>query len=173
MALLYAQVQLVYEGILIRGGMTIGQVFVDNVRIFGPAFVEAYELESQFARYPRIVLSPKILKALETDLLLRNEDHPLEVEKEFIYNLLRQGDDGIWFIDYLFAFEEEVEFDDYHKLLTQHQDMITKASNFTEEVTGLALKYNWLTKYHNSTLTRLLKKWGQTIATFLRSDRYT
>jgi hypothetical protein len=47
-------------GLLIRGGATIGRLYHHGGVVFGEALVEAHELESGTAIYPRIVLSHKI-----------------------------------------------------------------------------------------------------------------
>lgn len=44
-------------GYLVRGGVSLGDAFVDDDGCFGPAVEEAYLLESEYARYPRILLS--------------------------------------------------------------------------------------------------------------------
>lgn len=140
----------------VRGGVTIGPVSVGEQRIFGPAVIDAYDLESQFARYPRIVLSPVVLKTLDNDPLLRAHHHSAEQEKEYIYNLLRQGGDAVWFIDYLYAFATELDHpEDYYEMLVRHRALITGAANSVGGLTSLALKYNWLAHYYNATLARL------------------
>ena len=168
MDLLHAQGELIFKGILVRGGVTIGPVAVGEQRVFGPAFIDAYDLESQFARYPRIVLSPTILKTLDNDPLLRADHNCIEREHEFIYALLRQGDDAVWFIDYLSAFEKELDHpEDYYEMLVRHKTLITEATNI-KGLTSLALKYNWLAHYHNATLARLPTEWFKHYGTSLR-----
>ena len=49
--------QAITIGCLVRGGIAIGKMHHEGGVAFGPAFVEAYELESQFANTPRIILS--------------------------------------------------------------------------------------------------------------------
>ncbi|MCH5277488.1 MAG: hypothetical protein J1E80_06585 [Desulfovibrionaceae bacterium] len=44
------------EGFLVRGGITCGDYFVDELGIFGPAIELAYVLESSYAIYPRIII---------------------------------------------------------------------------------------------------------------------
>ncbi|MFD6440909.1 hypothetical protein ACFWDG_14065 [Peribacillus sp. NPDC060186] len=50
-------------GIMIRGGLTTGKLYHKGSISFGPAFVAAYHLESKVAKYPRIIIDPKIIKA--------------------------------------------------------------------------------------------------------------
>jgi hypothetical protein len=50
------QVRAALSGFLIRGGITIGDIFHDERVVFGPALVKAYAIESEVANYPRLVL---------------------------------------------------------------------------------------------------------------------
>lgn len=52
------------SGFLTRGGITVGSFFYDDVMIWGQALVEAYQLESNIAIYPRIVILPKLIEQL-------------------------------------------------------------------------------------------------------------
>src|SRR3990167_2294781 len=45
------------KGFLIRGAVTIGKLYHQNNMVFGKALVDAYNLESQTAIYPRILIS--------------------------------------------------------------------------------------------------------------------
>jgi hypothetical protein len=62
----YMQVIASWSGILIRGAITIGDLVHDDHVVFGPALNRAYELESQRAIYPRIILDPEIGDAFGT-----------------------------------------------------------------------------------------------------------
>jgi hypothetical protein len=48
--------RLLRSGYFARGGMTKGRLYHDHSMVFGPALVEAYRLESQIAKFPRIVI---------------------------------------------------------------------------------------------------------------------
>lgn len=48
---------LIQFGFLIRGGVAHGGLFHDGSLTFGPALIEAYELESKVASAPRVILS--------------------------------------------------------------------------------------------------------------------
>lgn len=50
-------------GIFIRGGVSIGLAHHDEFNAFGPAMVDAYELELKMAKYPRIILTGQTLSA--------------------------------------------------------------------------------------------------------------
>lgn len=59
-------------GLLIRGGIAVGPVHHEGGVVLGPAMVEAYELESSLAIYPRVVMSPALYSELRAnfDLML-------------------------------------------------------------------------------------------------------
>jgi hypothetical protein len=56
-------------GLLVRGGMSVGQLFHGDDVVFGEAMVTAYELECSVAKYPRVVVAGGIIDRLNpTDL---------------------------------------------------------------------------------------------------------
>lgn len=74
-ALLLAQGNLICNGVLIRGGLTYGEVCVHKDRIFGPAFMRAYQIESSLARYPRIVIDDALCQNGSSNPLYANYGH--------------------------------------------------------------------------------------------------
>jgi hypothetical protein len=56
----------VADGFLLRGGLTIGDIHHDSTTVFGPALNRAYELESQIADVPRIVVDEAALNELSS-----------------------------------------------------------------------------------------------------------
>lgn len=52
-------------GLLVRGGATVGPLFHEGGVLLGEALIEAYELESRVASYPRIVVSRKLYSRVE------------------------------------------------------------------------------------------------------------
>lgn len=51
---------------LVRGAATNGLFYADETFVFGPALIEAYELESKTSAYPRIIISDSLLKYLRS-----------------------------------------------------------------------------------------------------------
>jgi hypothetical protein len=60
-------VKMVELGIVFRGGITYGKIYHDEEFVFGPAFNEAYRLESKIAIVPRIIIDNLALE-------LKNDD---------------------------------------------------------------------------------------------------
>lgn len=154
--LVQAQGELIGLGILIRGGIALGKVANQDGRAFGPGFIEAYELESKCAIYPRVVVSPKLLQqCVSTPFKTVNE--PL-YEYSHIAKLLRCGDDGVWHIDYLGTFPDEMD-DPNEQLpdwLLSHKKLILEVARSSRgELSGLGVKANWLANYHNHYISGL------------------
>ena len=66
MNIIHIQIDLLFKGMIFRGGLAIGDVYHDGSIVFGPGMVSAYDLESKFAKFPRIILSEQtILEAMK------------------------------------------------------------------------------------------------------------
>ena len=112
--LIWLQAILVWQhNILLRGALTIGEIYHDENMVFGPAMVEAYELESKVAEFPRIILHDKIEADYEQWLAeVRATDdqeriYDLENEKNYTFKpkgLLTKDNDGHYYVDYLEKF---------------------------------------------------------------------
>lgn len=69
------QILLLEKGIFTRGAITIGSYYSDENIIFSGGLVEAYNLESKVANYPRIILSKKLIETLKNSGLQNNWDY--------------------------------------------------------------------------------------------------
>jgi hypothetical protein len=81
---------LLARGIASRGGIVQGQTYHRGRVLFGPAVVKAYELERDVAKYPRIIVSETVRRAVwryHTGL--------------WKGQLLRRDIDGCWFVNVL------------------------------------------------------------------------
>jgi len=52
------------NGILMRGGITIGKLCFNEMFVWGGALVDAYDLENTYAIFPRVLVDKKTLEAL-------------------------------------------------------------------------------------------------------------
>lgn len=54
-------------GWLLRGGISIGQLFIDDVMVWGDALLKAYYLEDKIANYPRIIIDKNVVDEIMED----------------------------------------------------------------------------------------------------------
>lgn len=115
-------------GVLIRGSIVIGDIYYEgeNNLLFGPALVDAYELESKYSIYPRFLIGKSIVDEI-------SEAEWLDVTEDV---------DGHYYID---VFKWLV------KLEPEKQHLVTLKSKIEEEIKmlgvkpnlGVLSKYNW------------------------------
>jgi len=138
------QIDLVASGFLLRGAVTIGDVFHNGGVIVGPAMVKAYELESKVAIYPRVIVDP----ALINQTLTSWEDDPdIERKQQNLMWILRSCENEYYFIDFLkCAADLGYAYSDFLKDLKVIIDKGLTAKDF-----GVVSKYEWLKKYYDHT----------------------
>jgi len=65
------------KGILFRGGLTIGNIIHnENGTVFGQGLIDAYLLETKSAKFPRIILSDKLISYLNYPIKAKRERYP-------------------------------------------------------------------------------------------------
>ena len=74
-------------GWLVRGGITIGDFYLDDTIVWGPALLRAYELEDKIAIYPRIILDEIVTNVLSGST----------IKNDFV----RVDQDGLRFLNYM------------------------------------------------------------------------
>ena len=74
-------------GWLPRGGITIDELFIDDVMVWGKALLRSYELEDKIAIYPRVIIDNKFVS------LISKEDKA--------YEFIRYDFDGFAFLNFL------------------------------------------------------------------------
>ena len=142
---LYAQLTLALMGVFVRGGMSVGGLYVDEAKIFGPGLVRSYDLETNFATYPRVVLDPDLIgRVAASDVA---EGTRISVDQ-----LTVRGDDGVFFGDYLNLLAVAFEPDEMHAKIVEHKAAII--SNVESLPAGsfsrAKLMFTWLARYHNA-----------------------
>lgn len=148
--LLFAQTALIQEGLLLRGALTIGNIERTYGVLFGPALIAAYDLEREKAKYPRIILDPRLLEELKTNPHLRR--HKYREEMEYLSPFLKTDGDGVVFIDYLGGSQSEFSADEYFVFLEAHKRLVEAGlADFRNEPRILP-KYEWLRQYYNDTV---------------------
>ena len=116
---------------LTRGGLVAGKIFHRPEIVFGPALVDAYNLESKIAIYPRIVIHERLFSEIDSPLVRRDFD-------------------GMPFLDFL-ALGRTADW--FPKFLKQVRRFILKEYETHRGNPTVQTKYGWLITYFNSQLT--------------------
>ena len=143
------QFNLSLEGLFVRGGISVGDFYINEDIVFGPALLDAHHTESSLACYPRIILDDKTVKRLQQ--YINNYDVAPQHNKILIDN------DGQWFLNYLntiFKYytecNNEYEFERIQvELLLKHKNKVEEMLQLNKTNTKVWDKYVWIANYHN------------------------
>lgn len=123
------------EPILMRGGIAKGKLFYKNDIIYGDGLVKAYLMESNLAKYPRIIFSG--------DTLAAGKENAKFTFTEFddIFANYRADDDYLYYVEYLASYYVDTEdcVHYYDKLKALCSSYLNKEINHP-----LREKYLWL-----------------------------
>ncbi|KUH41411.1 hypothetical protein [Bacillus mycoides] len=148
--IVHLQLEMLSYGILMRGGVTVGKLCHDDNIVYGPAMIEAYELESNVAVYPRVVVDKKSFEAA-----IQYPLNPPKQELEHISDLINEDFDGQYYVDFISQWQEVEDQDDYFKALGTIKIIIENAIHDYQSKPAILVKYQWLKKYFNSVLNNL------------------
>lgn len=145
-------VNLANMGIVMRGGISVGHLCHDSKYLFGPAFINAYDIESNLAKFPRIICDDSII-------LLSQKGKPLHSAKqdlEIFTQIIREDDDDYWYIDYIGNIESM--FDNGYEQIDYLSKIYTFiVENLKEGTKDCVLeKYKWMKQKYNDTTRSIL-----------------
>lgn len=144
----YIGALLMEKGILLRGGMTIGNIIHSgNGTVFGQGLIDAYQLESKSAIYPRIILS---------DVLIRELNYPLETKrKRYPYHqYIERFEDGCVGFHQMIYYQVmdswvEMTVDKMKSSLNNIRKVIIDGLDSSFENPDVFHKYKWLMNQYN------------------------
>jgi hypothetical protein len=140
-SILWVLIELVRGGFTCRGGIVRGRLVHNDRLLFGPAMIDAYELEKKVAYYPRVVLDKSIVSL--------SGEHPAphhngSDEITYVGELVVKDFDGIYYLDYFGAAEKELNDPevDYPLYLDDISKLIEKGLSYKNA--GIRIKYQWM-----------------------------
>jgi hypothetical protein len=154
--------RLLRSGYFARGGLTKGRLYHDHNTVFGPALIEAYRLESQVAKYPRILIPRSVVA--DRDLYAQEGTH---WKQAFDGRFIRSSD-GPHFLHILrdqcrqvqkLAVSENmrpIKGDAILSLLLPIRTTIQKRFDEASDIPEHFQKVAWFAKYWNDYIAR----WG-------------
>ena len=148
--LIHLQLELLQQGVLVRGGIAKGQVRHTQEMVFGPAMVAAYELESKYAVYPRIIVEKELVDWEKENY--RNQIYGAEYDINDLESLLKRDEyNDIYYIDILRQRQELDYYEYFEELLHSVNSIIRDGLNNKNK--AVKMKYVWLKNYYNDVLT--------------------
>lgn len=72
----------IFNGLLLRGGITVGDLYLDETFVYGDGLLEAYRMENNLAHFPRIILNKNFANKLSKNekSFLKDIDETLYVD---------------------------------------------------------------------------------------------
>lgn len=138
------QINLLLKDILLRGGIVHGKLVHTEQLIIGPALVNAHNLESKSALYPRIVIDPRVLflyvrnnGETKKNLRLKDYDYHLTFTEDF---------DGTSYVDYFNSVDEYVPMKNTTAYFAKMNEIISKGTSRSTKDIGIRMKYMWMKK---------------------------
>lgn len=118
----------------LRGGITIGELFIDDSVVWGTGLIDAYKMESDYAIFPRVIVSEKMINAYKPE-----GHHAIK-----LLSMIKRDSDGLWFVDYLLAAPNLQLIPEISASLRE------KSISHANEDIRVRQKINWTIKYFNS-----------------------
>jgi hypothetical protein len=165
--LTYLQREVFYSNFCIRGGLAYNDFYYSTNEIFGPALIEAYNIESKISEFPRITISRPLGDKIPDSINRATETSPEErnwQQETIIESLPIAKKDPItdyYFIDYI-GFDPEMGGDidkNVHSFFNDHSNYIKNALAENEKEPVLR-KYRWLKERHNAGIRKLRAKYN-------------
>lgn len=143
------------QAIALRGGMAYGKLYHKGDGVFGPAMIKAYELESQYADWPRVIFDRSVVEHFKDKNGLPSIGYTNYGDGFFGVDCLNRIED-VLNIERHFLFERGDGMDHLKKL--HKMNAITQAK--LEEHYGNPKVYAKYLKL-NARIRTLLKRYGQ------------
>jgi hypothetical protein len=127
----FCVVDLVGRGFLVRGAVTAGPLLHTDSHLFGPAMVRAYEMESEHAKHPRVIVDESIFDIASAAHALH---HTPDEERAYVQGLVKKDMDGWPFIEY-------VSFGSVVATIGGDQDLYPNYLKRVSEMLGIGLRH--------------------------------
>lgn len=139
------QLEMVRAGFFVRGAITIGNLHIGEI-VYGKGLLEAYQIEKELARDPRIVLG----KSAYADFA-KHITYYGTPKQSPQYNEWLLDPDGQAFLNYLEIFFDAAEYDipEMSKVLEKHKSQVETKLEECKPHPVLWSKYAWVGQYHN------------------------
>src|ERR1035437_1529526 len=150
-------IDLADAGFLVRGAITFGLLIHADEYLVGPAMLRAYEMESKEAKYPRVLIDPRIVKIAWKYHAPQNSP---KVEADYVRDLMTKDDDGKFFYDYIswhsVVSEAGIRAGGYDTYLANIGRLVKRG--LRNKDAHVKEKYLWLHKRYVASIAEILKQ---------------
>ena len=146
----YMQRELLDLGFLTRGGITVGKMVHNQEVAFGPALVEAVELEQSMAIYPRVIMASNSYQKIDERLKQNGKFAYLEDKKSFdalLKKYQNEINEQFYFLDFLSQGEEYDYKEDYLQILKKAKTIVEENIVIYSGKKQIQNKYVWFKNY--------------------------
>lgn len=142
----FFQITMILKGFLIRGAISIGDLYIDNDIVFGDGLIKAYSAERDLARDPRIILTPESEKLVRQHLRYYGKQTWAPHNRDLLLDA-----DGKMFVNYLDAILiAEDEVGPFFDQLEAHKQIVELRLKEYKNQPLKWSKYLWAANYHNT-----------------------
>ena len=124
------QIRALYNGLTVRGGVSYGSFYQDDIFVYGKGLSDAVVLEEQIAVFPRIIIDNKIqyIDRKELDCI--------------------KDSDGYYYIDF-YSYYPNIDVNvKENEICKNLKNIIIDLKSKSKDVKCMQ-KYDWLINYHN------------------------
>jgi hypothetical protein len=151
------QTQFYIGNLFIRGSLSYGDLYIDNEYISGKGLINAYELESEIAIFPRVIIENTFFDGASeiTSQLAKKEISDIVIINSLL-DCFCNDFDSYRFLDYLSIIKKYKDVEIKHEpeksirfeeLLSAHaENIILNLKNMNRK---FVQKYQWCRSYHN------------------------
>jgi len=125
------------KGWLLRGAMTKGQLYFDDMLVWGKALVKAHWMEENIAIYPRIIIDDELVDSI---------DSISPSQKGVKVMAIRQDADGCHFLNYL----DSIIFLKFPSNEEEYKEHFRKMFSEPVKDESVRQKRLWHVRYHNA-----------------------
>lgn len=144
-------IDLASRGYLLRGAVTVGDLYHDDRHVVGPAMVVAYEMESRQAIVPRVIIDPEVVNVARE---YQGDMHTPKDEEDYVRSFIANDEDGELYFDYV-SWQSVVEVvgaedDAYGGYLARIGQLLEQGLQHSDP--RVLRKYLWLHRHYTAAI---------------------
>ncbi len=132
--------------ILVRGGISMGNLVHTEKVLFGPAMIDAYELESKSAIYPRVIFD------MSNSGESQSEAFQEAIQELLDRRIISMDIDGFYYVDFFYNIHDHYAIADQSNRLRNHLAILARLiqNGLAAPAASIRKKYEWMrTKYND------------------------